>query len=184
MITRARVDGRKFLRYYLITRRRVSSRGGNYMTKTCTFFGHKDTPETVKNGLHTTIEKLITEYGVETFYVGNQGAFDFHTRAALRQLQEKYPYIRYAVVLAYMPGEVSEYEDHSNTMVPEGIEAVHPKYAIDWRNRWMLRESQYVICYIHHHWGGAAKYVQTAQRQGKTVINLCTNNVLGGGGLK
>ena len=118
------------------------------MTKTCTFFGHKDTPETVKNGLHTTIEKLITEYGVETFYVGNQGAFDFHTRAALRQLQEKYPYIRYAVVLAYMPGEVSEYEDHSDTMVPEGIEAVHPKYAIDWRNRWMLRESQYIICYM------------------------------------
>lgn len=117
MITRARVDGRKFLRYYLITRRRVSSRGGNYMTKTCTFFGHKDTPETVKNGLHTTIEKLITEYGVETFYVGNQGAFDFHTRAALRQLQEKYPYIRYAVVLAYMPGEVSEYEDHSDTLL-------------------------------------------------------------------
>lgn len=154
------------------------------MEHTCCFFGHKDTPESVKNNLYDAIEKLIAEHSVETFYVGNQGAFDFYTRAALRQLQKKYPHIRYAVVLAYMPTEVSEYEDHSDTMVPEGIEAVHPRYAIDWRNRWMLRESQHVICYIHHHWGGAAKYVQTAQRQGKTVINLCENNLLTGGATK
>lgn len=154
------------------------------MMSACCFWGHKDTPADVKDSLHTAIEELITEHGVSTFYVGNQGAFDSYVRSALRQLQEKKPHIRYAVVLAYMPGEVSEYDDHSDTMLPEGIEEVHPRYAIDWRNRWMLRESQYVICYIHHHWGGAAKYVQMAQRQGKTVINLCTNNVLDGGVLK
>ena len=156
------------------------------MEHTCCFFGHKDTPETIKGNLFAAIEQLIVEHGVETFYVGNQGSFDFYTRAALRQLQKKYPHIRYAVVLAYMPGEVSEYDDmdHIETMLPEGIEEVHPRYAIDWRNRWMLRQSQYVICYIHHHWGGAAKYVQASQRQGKTVINLCADNVLDGGVLK
>ena len=154
---------------------------GDKMATGC-FFGHKDTPEFVKNDLYTAIEKLITERGVETFYVGNQGHFDFYTRAVLRQLQKKYPHIRYAVVLAYMPGEVNEYDaDYSDTMLPEGIEEVHPRYAIDWRNRWMLRQSQYVICYIHHHWGGAAKYAQTAQRRGKTVINLCPNTVFNGG---
>ena len=150
----------------------------------CCFFGHKDTPDSVADDLRRAIEHLIIEHGVETFYVGNQGDFDSYTRAALRQLQMKYPHIRYAVVLAYMPGEAGEYEDYSDTMVPEGVEEVHPRYAIDWRNRWMLRQSQYVICYVHHHWGGAAKYVQTAQRQGKSVINLCTNNVLDGGALK
>ena len=151
----------------------------------CCFFGHKDTPEDVKPELYAAIEELITQRSVSTFYVGNQGVFDAYVRAALRQLQKRYPHIRYAVVLAYMPGEVSEYDaDHSDTMLPEGIEEVHPRYAIDWRNRWMLRQSQYVICYIHHHWGGAAKYVQTAQRQGKTVINLCAHNVLDGGASK
>ena len=157
---------------------------GAAVEHTCCFFGHKDTPETIKGNLFAAIEQLIVEHGVETFYVGNQGSFDFYTRAALRHLQKKYPHIRYAVVLAYMPGEISEYEDHSDTMLPEGIEEVHPRYAIDWRNRWMLRQSQYVICYIHHHWGGAAKYVQASQRQGKTVINLCADNVLDGGVLK
>ena len=150
----------------------------------CCFFGHKDTPDSVADDLRRAIEHLIIEHGVETFYVGNQGDFDSYTRAALRQLQMKYPHIRYAVVLAYMPGQQTEYDDFSDTMLPEGIEEVHLRYAIDWRNRWMLRQSQYVICYVHHHWGGAAKYVQTAQRQGKSVINLCTNNVLDGGALK
>ena len=150
----------------------------------CCFFGHRDTPEEVKPALYAAIEELITERGVDVFYVGNQGSFDAYVRSALRQLQENHPHIRYAVVLAYMPGQQNEYEDYSDTMLPEGIEEVHPRYALDWRNRWMLRQSQYVICYIHHHWGGAAKYAQTAQRQGKTVINLCTDNVLGGGILK
>ena len=150
----------------------------------CCFFGHKDTSSDVKPALYAAIEELITERGVSTFYVGHQGAFDAYVRSALRQLQEKYPHIRYAVVLAYMPGHQREYDDFSDTMLAEGIEEVHPRYALDWRNRWLLRESQYIVCYIHHKWGGAAKYVQQGQRQGKTVINLCANSVLDGGSLK
>ena len=139
----------------------------------CCFFGHKDTPADVKASLYAAIEELITKHGASIFYVGNQGAFDAYVRSALRQLQEKYPHIRYAVVLAYVPGKQTA-DDYSDTMLPEGIEEVHPRYALDFRNRWMLRESQYVICYIHHQWGGAAKYVKRAQRQGKTIINLCS----------
>ena len=154
------------------------------MNHICCFFGHKDTPEDVKPALYTAIEELITQRGVEVFYVGNQGTFDAYVRSALRQLQAKYPHIRYAVVLAYMPGHQTEYDDFSDSMLPEGIEEVHPRYALDWRNRWLLRESQYIVCYIHHHWGGAAKYVQQGQRQGKTVINLCNNGVFDGGSLK
>ena len=142
------------------------------MEKTCCFFGHKDTPESVKEELYAAIEGLIVEHGVDTFYVGNQGYFDFYARAALRQLQQKYP-IQYAVVLAYMPGEKNEYGDFTDSMLPEGIEEVHPRYAISWRNDWMLRQSNYVVAYIHHDWGGAARYVQKACRQGKTVVNLC-----------
>ncbi len=147
----------------------------------CCFFGHKDTPADVKPALYVAIEELITGSGVEVFYVGNQGAFDAYVGSVLRQLQEKYPHIRYAIVLAYMPGRQSEYDDFSDTLLPEGIEEVHPRYALDFRNRWMLRESRYVICYVHHKWGGAARYVQLGQRQGKTVINLCGNGMLDSG---
>ena len=80
------------------------------------------------------------------FYVGNQGQFDTIVRGVLRELKKEYPQINYAVVLAYIPGKQNEYDD-SDTMLPEGIESVHPRYAISWRNNWMLRQSDYVVTY-------------------------------------
>ena len=65
----------------------------------------------------------------------------------LRELAEEYPDIRYAVVLAYLPEAISQEADFSDTMLPEGVETIHPKYAITWRNNWMLRESDYVVTY-------------------------------------
>lgn len=140
--------------------------------KACTFFGHRDCPETVKPYLREVLIDLITNKGVDTFYVGNQGRFDGIVRSVLRELEQEYPEIHYAVVLAYLPGKKNEYDDFSDTMLPEGIEAVHPHYAISWRNRWMLQRSDYVVTYITQPWGGAAKFAEKAKREGKTVINL------------
>lgn len=137
--------------------------------KTCTFFGHRQCPEAVKPMLRAVIEDLIVCHGVTTFYVGNQGQFDFFVRGTLRQLEQEYPHIHYGVVLAYMP---KKDEDHSDTMLPEGIESVHPRYAITWRNRWMLDRADFVVTYITHSWGGAAKFAQAAEKKEKTVINL------------
>ncbi len=141
----------------------------------CTFFGHRECPDTIRPALRKAIEMLITDRGVEMFYVGNQGQFDFYVRGILRQLTTEYPHIRYAIVLAYMPVQRSEFDDCFYTMFPEGLETVHPRYAIDRRNQWMLGRADHIICYIHHPWGGAAQYVQAAVRQGKTVINLCND---------
>ena len=150
---------------------------------TCCFFGHKDTPSSVYEKLEEAVEKVIVEDGVSSFLVGNQGQFDSMALSALRELKIKYPRINYNVVLAYMPAEKEMWNpyEYGETMLPEGIEEVHPKYAISWRNDWMLRQSNYVIAYIHHNWGGAARYVQKACRQGKTVINLCQNTYFRGG---
>ena len=62
--------------------------------------------------------------------------------------------------------------DYKNTLLPEGIEAVHPRFAISWRNKWMIKQSDYVVTYITHSWGGAAQFAKLAEKQKKTVINL------------
>lgn len=116
----------------------------------CTFFGHRDCPETMKPKLREVLVDLITNHGVDMFYVGHQGQFDAYVHSELRRLKQDYPQINYAVVLAYMPGKKTEYDDCSDTMLPEGIESVHPHYAISWRNNWMLRQSEYVVTYITH----------------------------------
>ena len=71
-----------------------------------------------------------------------------------------------------MPGKKTEYDDYSDTMLPEGIESVHPHYAISWRNNWMLCQSDYVVTYITHSWGGAYQYAIKAKRNGIKVHNI------------
>ena len=106
------------------------------------------------------------------FYVGHQGQFDAFVRSTLRELKQEYPKINYAVVLAYMPGKKTAYESYSDTMLPEWIESVHPRYAISWRNNWMLRQSDYVVTYVTHSWGGAYRFSEKARKQKKNVINI------------
>ena len=106
------------------------------------------------------------------FYVGHNGQFDAIVHSTLKQLKSDYPNIDYAVVLAYMPSNKQEHKDYSDTLFPEGIETVHPRYAISWRNNWMLQQSDYVITYITHSWGGAAQFAKKAQRKNKKVIDL------------
>ena len=138
----------------------------------CAFFGHRDCPESVRPKLRDVLVDLITNRGVDMFYVGNQGQFDAYVHSELKKLKQEYPQINYAVVLAYMPGKKTECDDYSDTMLPEGIESVHPRYAISWRNNWMLKQSDYVITYITHSWGGAAQSAKKASRQKKTVVSL------------
>ena len=142
----------------------------------CTFFGHRDCPDDIKPRLCEVLVDLIENHSVDMFYVGNQGQFDTLVRSVLRHLQHEYPHINYAVVLAYMLGKQTEYDDYSDTMLPEGIESVHPRYAISWRNNWMLKQSDYIVTYITHSWGGAAQYAAKATRQKKHVINLDREN--------
>ena len=138
----------------------------------CTFFGHRECPDSVNTKLREVLIDLITNYDVDMFYVGNQGRFDAFVRSVLREVKKEYPHINYAVVLAYMPEKHTEYDDYSDTMLPEGIESVHPRYAISWRNNWMLKQSDYVVTYITHFWGGAAQFAEIAKHLRKTVINL------------
>ena len=140
----------------------------------CTFFGHSDCPSTVAPKLRSVLIELIENHGVDVFYVGNQGSFDHMVRSALKVLAEIYPHIRYAVVLAYIPRKRDALTDfnYKNTLLPEGIEAVHPRFAISWRNKWMIRQADYVVTYITHSWGGAAQFADLAEKQRKVIINL------------
>ena len=141
---------------------------------TCTFFGHKDTPSDVKGKLRETIVQLIEEKGVTNFYVGNHGNFDRIVLSVLKELIKLYPQIRYSVVLAYLTQHSDE--DYSNTVYPEGIESVPKRFAIDFRNKWMLQQSDFVVAYIRRSIGGAAKFTDMAKKRGKEVINIYSEN--------
>ena len=140
--------------------------------KICTFFGHRDCPNTIEPKLQDVLEELIIHHHVDTFYVGNEGQFDALVYRTLQELKKTYPHIRVAVVLAYMPGKKTDGNHYEDTMLPDGIESTPPRYAISKRNDWMLKQADYVVTYITHPFGGASHYAEKAIRQKKTVINL------------
>ena len=139
--------------------------------KTCTFFGNRDCGEEIRQELLSVIENCIVSRNVTRFYVGHNGNFDKMAISLLRQLKNKYPYIGYAVVLAYHPSLTKTVVYGENeSIIPDGIEKVPLRYAIAHRNDWMLKNSECVVCCIQNKYGSAFKYVEKAARAGKEIF--------------
>ena len=138
---------------------------------TVTFFGHKDTPKETELTLRTTLINLIENHNAVNFYVGNNGNFDIMVRHVLEELSVIYP-IQYSVVLAYLPVQKDENQKLKNTILPDGIETVPKRFAISYRNKWMIDYSDIVVTYVTHNFGGASQFKEMAERKGKSVVEL------------
>lgn len=140
--------------------------------KACTFFGHRDSPETIKPKIRAAVIDLIENHGVTMFYVGNQGNFDRMVRSVLKEVTTAYPGVGYAVVLAYMPSTKKRADDFSDTLLPDGIEKVPKRFAISWRNKWMIEHADYVVTYVTRPCGGASRFADYARKNGKKLQPL------------
>lgn len=142
---------------------------------TCCLFGHHDCPDSLKPQIRQKILEVYAKDPSVEFLVGNQGRFDALVLSAFKDLLSEGVALDFCVVLAYhpsnstMPDIAPEY-----TLYPEGLEKVPKRFAISRRNRWMVDQSDMVICFIRYWHGGAAQFVQLAQKKGKTVINLAS----------
>ena len=136
----------------------------------CTFFGHRDCPASVRCRLHQVLTELIERRGVTVFYVGNQGRFDAMAYAVLNELKATHPEVICRIVLAYMPRKPAD--GGPDTLLPAGLENVPKRFAIDRRNRWMIEQADFVLTYVTHPWGGAAKFAAIAQKRGRTICPL------------
>lgn len=141
----------------------------------CTFFGHKDYCATDGNSkLKKILIDLIEKDRTDTFYVGNQGNFDIAVLKMLQELQNTYKHIRYFVVLAYHPTErdFADFIQPENTLFPEELEKIHPKFAISKRNEWMISKADYAVVFVRFITGGAAKYKTLSEKKGLKVFNI------------
>ena len=136
---------------------------------TVTFFGHRDTPKEIESALRLTLIDLIKNKNATVFYVGNHGSFDAMVRRQLEDLSKTYP-IKYYVVFAYMPSKNDNPDEHS--ILPEGIETVPRRFAINYRNKWMLNKSDIVVTYVTRNFGGAWEFQQMAEKQEKNLISI------------
>lgn len=138
----------------------------------CTFIGHRDTPKCVQPILREVLVELITKYGVDEFYIGTHGSFDYIALEILKELKKEFPHINYTNVLAYITGEREDYEKYEGTIFLDVLENTPPRFAITKRNKWMIEKSDYLVCYVCQTLTNAGEFLEFAKRKGKKIINL------------
>lgn len=154
--------------------------------QTCCFSGHRKIPKeqysVLKNTLQNCIISLINS-GV--LYFGSGGAIGFDTLAAetVISLRKKYPQIRLIMVYPcktqtrfWEPKDIKTYEkikSKSDKVVYMSTEYT-PACMFE-RNRHLIDNSSYCICYLTEAKGGTAYTVNYARKKGLNVINLAEN---------
>ena len=86
-----------------------------------------------------------------------------------------HPKVKYLImvytVLAYIP-TVNNQEYKHETLLPEGIEKVPKRFAIAFRNKWVVDKSNLAVTYVKNNFGGANQFKEYALKKNKTDIEL------------
>lgn len=139
--------------------------------RTATFIGHSECYGIDEGQVRREISKLI-ENGVTDFISGGMGNFDWMCARIVFDLKKKYPQIRNYLVIPYLSFNIRDPKYFDSVVYPEGFEKYHFKAAIPARNRYLIDNSSYAICYVTHGWGEAAQTLERAKKKGHAIINL------------
>jgi len=138
----------------------------------CFFIGHRNAPETLRPLLDAAVERHIAEYGVTEFVAGHYGRFDYMAAAAVRTAKTRHPDITLVLLLPYYPFPYDT-EGYDSTYYPEGMENVPKPFAIVRANEYMIRTSDYLICYDRGQIGKTRDFVELARkRERKGLIHV------------
>lgn len=149
--------------------------------KYCSFFGHRDFIDNkqLENKIKNQIIYCVENLKIYNFYLGGYGGFDVCCAKYVNDLKKIYPQIKSHLVLAYLNNKFDTYDKmYINNMFDETIypplENTLLRFAISKRNQWIVDNSNYIIFYINHSWGGAYKSFEYANKKHKHYINLGT----------
>lgn len=147
--------------------------GWEFMSIICSFFGHREVWCDLSMPLEEAIRRAITEYGATEFWVGGYGAFDSAASGVVRRLKKEYPGISLHLIYAYLPHKEDVLSAvYDSTIYPEGLELVPRRFAISKRNQWIVNNSDLVIAYVNHNYGGAYTAFRFAKKKGIPIINI------------
>ena len=132
---------------------------------TVTFCGHSELfqAELVHQWLISEVDAAIREVA-ETFFLGGYGGFDAMAARVVWEAKKKHPNIKSILVLPYLDKKVDASIYDGTTYPP--LEKVPRRFAIVKRNQWCVDQSDRLIAYVMHDWGGAAATLAYGQKKG------------------
>lgn len=150
-----------------------------------TFCGHSDfraSKESEKK-LIAFLEKTVGNATAD-MYLGGYGEFDSFAYSCCKKYQESHKGIALIFVTPYMTLEYQK--NHLNFIKDQYDQILYPeiedkplKFAITYRNQWMVEKSDAVVCAIYRTVGGAYKTYKYAKRKKKAIYNLTDTDIVG-----
>lgn len=147
--------------------------------KVCSCFGHRNGCQSAGEKLDK-LDKLVEESyfdGYTVFMSGGMGKFDEKFESAVRKAKLRHKKIKLFLVVPYFSNKLNTNKDYLEEMydgviVPDTVEGVFFKNAINVRNRWIVDNSDLIIAYVERDYGGAFEAVKYAKSKGKQIINI------------
>ena len=148
-----------------------------------TFCGHSQFTRTeeYEQKILAFLEEKVGDKSAD-FYLGGYGSFDAFAYDCCKKYKATHPDVSLIFITPYMTVEYQknhlDYQKkrYDDIIYPE-IEDKPPRFAITYRNRWMVEQADYVICGITHDWGGAYKTYQYAKRKKKNIYNVTDKEI-------
>lgn len=144
------------------------------------FFGHAAFLKTpgIEERLLSLLQNQVGD-AIAEFYLGGYGSFDAFARDCCRRYQKEHPKVRLVFVTPYITPEYQrnhlDYrKDSYDEIVYPPIEDKPYRFAISYRNQWMVQQADLVITFVQNSFGGAYQAYRYAKRKNKTIINLGT----------
>ncbi len=145
---------------------------------TITFCGHSNFHGNAEyeQKIISILEKNVGNSPAD-IYLGGYGNFDAFAYSCCKKYKQTHPKISLVFTTPYITPQYQknhlEYEKtrYDSIVYPE-IEDKPPKFAITYRNRYMVDSADLVIAYITHNTGGAYATYHYAEKRGKSIINI------------
>ena len=143
-----------------------------------TFCGHSNfyENEKIRGEMMSLLDELVLDDPVE-FLLGGYGAFDSFAYSCCKEFKKthsnaKLIFITPYITPSYQKNNLSYKKDLYDEIIYPEIEDKPLKFAISYRNKWMVEKADYVIAYVTEEYGGAYQTYKHAKRKKKMVFNL------------
>ena len=148
-----------------------------------TFCGHAqfNKTEEYKQKVLAFLEEKVGEQPAD-MYLGGYGNFDIFAYECCKKYKETHPNVSLVFVTPYFSVEYQKNRlDSLKTMydsiIYPKIEDKPKRYAITYRNKYMVEKADIVVAYITHDWGGAYKTYRYAKRKKKSIFNISSGEL-------
>ena len=143
-----------------------------------TFCGHADFQKTeeYEKKILDSLEKNVGNKPSD-MYLGGYGNFDDFAYNCCKKYKQSHPNVSLVFITPYITAEYQK--NHLKHIATKYDYIIYPeienrplKFAISYRNQWMIEKADLVICAIKRNFGGAYKSYQYAKRKKKEIFNV------------